>query len=41
MANHNQLIEEHRKTWHGFVWLIGLSAGGTLLILALMGIFLT
>jgi len=27
MANHNQLIEEHRKTWHGFVWLIGELAG--------------
>jgi hypothetical protein len=40
MAN-DQILDEHRKAWHGFVWLIGLSAGGALLILALMGIFLT
>ena len=41
MANNDQILDAHRKTWNGFVWLIGLSAGGTLLILALMGFFLT
>ena len=40
MAN-NKMLEEHRQTWHGFVWLMGGSAVATVVILALMGIFLT
>ncbi len=40
MAN-DKILEEHRKTWHGFVWLIGGSAAASMLTLALMAIFLT
>jgi hypothetical protein len=40
MANNDPILEEHRKTWHGFVWLIGGSAAGTILTLALIAIFL-
>jgi Bacterial aa3 type cytochrome c oxidase subunit IV len=36
----DKILEEHRKTWNGFVWLIGCSAAATALILALMAIFL-
>ena len=40
MAN-DKILEEHRKTWTGFVWLIGCSAAAVMLTLALMAIFLT
>lgn len=40
MADHN-ILEEHRKTWRGFVWLMGSSAAVSLLTLALMAFFLT
>jgi len=37
----DKMLDDHRKTWHGFVWLIGGSAAASVLILALMAIFLT
>lgn len=39
MAN-DQLLEEHRRTWKGFVRLITYSAAATVITLALMAIFL-
>ena len=41
MASNDQILEEHRKSWHGFVWLMAGSAAATVLTLALMAIFLT
>lgn len=35
-----QMIEEHQKTWSGFVKLLTWSTAATALTLALMGIFL-
>ena len=37
----DKLLEEHRNTWKGFVWLMGGSTAATLLVLALMALFLT
>lgn len=37
----DKILEEHRKSWHGFVWLMTGSAAATVLTLALMAIFLT
>ena len=34
-------LEEHRKTWNGFVWLIGGSTAVSVLTLAMMALFLT
>ena len=39
--SHDDLIEDRRKTWHGFVILIGCSAAAIFLTLALMAVFLT
>jgi Ni,Fe-hydrogenase I cytochrome b subunit len=39
MAN-DQLLEEHRQTWKGFVRLVVFSAGAVVITLALMAIFL-
>jgi len=39
MAN-DQLLEEHRRTWKGFVRLITYSAAATVITRALMAIFL-
>ncbi len=36
----DKIIEEHRKTWNGFVWLMGVSTAATALTLALMAFFL-
>jgi len=37
----DKILEEHRKTWHGFVRLLGFSTAATALVLALMALFLT
>ncbi|MHA1599294.1 MAG: aa3-type cytochrome c oxidase subunit IV [Alphaproteobacteria bacterium] len=37
----DKILEEHRKTWNGFVWLIGCSTAACVLTLALMALFLT
>jgi len=37
----DKILEEHRKTWRGFVWLMTVSTVATVLTLALMAIFLT
>ncbi len=39
--SHDDLIEERRRTWHGFVIFMGCSAAGVFLTLALMAVFLT
>lgn len=36
----DQLLEEHRRTWHGFIRLMVWSVIGTVAILALMALFL-
>lgn len=36
----DDMLQEHRRTWHGFVRLIGYSVVATVLVLALMAIFL-
>ena len=35
-----QMLEEHRQTWHGFVKLIAYSSVATVIALILMAIFL-
>jgi len=37
----DKILEEHRKSWHGFVWLMACSSAATVVVLALMAIFLT
>ncbi len=37
----DKILEEHRKTWTGFVWLMSVSTAATVLVLALMALFLT
>lgn len=39
MAN-DQLLQEHRQTWKGFVRLVTFSTAGAAITLALMAIFL-
>lgn len=36
----DQLLEEHRRTWHGFIKLMVWSTVGTVIILVLMALFL-
>lgn len=36
----DQLLEEHRQTWHGFIRLMTWSLVGTVIILVLMALFL-
>ena len=39
MAN-DQMLEEHRRQWHGFVKLMGWSLAAVVVTLVLMAIFL-
>lgn len=36
----DDMLQEHRRTWHGFVRLIGFSVAASVLALTLMAIFL-
>ena len=40
MAERDEMLEEHQRTWHGFVKLIAATSSVIILILILMGIFL-
>ena len=40
MAEHDDMLREHQKTWSGFVKLMAVSSAVIVVILILMGIFL-
>ena len=40
MAEQDEMLREHQKTWSGFVKLLGVSTAVIVVILILMGLFL-